>query len=225
MGHDPSFSRKPVTSAAGHHGGVTRGTPRRIAELKRNARKHLKTFTNPKLHYAFRTYDQADVHQGKLTAADVLMANLLSLRLGWTDVIPLFAAGNTPFTKLRQALDEALDECRSLPDLERCTDDELAMPALARANELATDVSNWSNVTVSKVLHRLAPVVPVIDSSVRAFFHTTQPYRIRFRLCEELRENETWLRPLADLYPRGEDRPLSLTRAADILIWMDSKSS
>jgi hypothetical protein len=45
------------------------------------------------------------------------MANLLSLKLGWRDVTPLFAAGNTPPVRLRQALDAALTEARGLPAL------------------------------------------------------------------------------------------------------------
>lgn len=43
---------------------------------------------------AFHTPDHAPANDGPITAADVRMANLLSLRVGSDDVkIPLFAAG------------------------------------------------------------------------------------------------------------------------------------
>ena len=58
------------------------------------AAEYLDEFTDPSEHYAFATYDQAAVHDGPLTAAGFLMANLLSLQLGWRDVIPLSAGGN-----------------------------------------------------------------------------------------------------------------------------------
>jgi hypothetical protein len=99
--------------------------------------EYLGNFTDPSQHYAFTTYDQAPVHGGPLTVADVLLANLLSLRLGWHDVIPLFAAASTPATELRRALDAALGEARSLPPLEDCDDTQVTMPMLARTNEIS----------------------------------------------------------------------------------------
>jgi len=83
------------------------------------------------------------------------MANLLSLRLGWQEVTPLFADADTPATALRQALDGALAEARSLPSLEDCDDAQMMMPALARANEAAEVAfpdrkpNRWSAITVS----------------------------------------------------------------------------
>ena len=103
------------------------------------------------------------------------MANLLSLRLGWRDVIPLFADEETQETALRRALDAALKQARSLPTLEDCNDVQITMPALAVANEM-TELAfegrkpkPWTAVTVSKVLHRLVRNVPLIDSRVREF--------------------------------------------------------
>src|SRR5215470_8622793 len=75
---------------------MARRRPRSLSELRPGAEKHLDGFTDPTKLYAFATYDRAEVHEGPLTAADVLMANLLSLRLGWRDVIPLFTEQTHP---------------------------------------------------------------------------------------------------------------------------------
>jgi hypothetical protein len=161
------------------------------------------------------------------------MANLLSLRLRWHDVIPLFASGSTQqFAPLRIALDDALAEARRLPPLEDCTTEQAAMPALRHANETAKKVGpykpgkprGWTIVTVSKVLHRLSPNIPIIDSTVLRFYGTTYAGRVRSRMREDLARNRDWMEPIAKDYPvRG--RPLPLTRMADILIWMDARST
>ncbi|GAA2388737.1 hypothetical protein GCM10010170_100070 [Dactylosporangium salmoneum] len=160
------------------------------------------------------------------------MANLLSLRLGWSDVTPLFSTAPSRFSDLRQALDDALDEVRQLPGLEDCDDVQLAMPALDNANDTAGAMQpynpkrrrTWTDVTVSKVLHRLAPVVPIIDSSVKAFYATAVPGRIRQRMRDDLCANRDWMTELAKSYPVHEHH-MPLTRVADILIWMDSRAS
>jgi hypothetical protein len=196
------------------------------------ARHYLDCYTDPSRHYAFATYDQAPIHEGPLTAADVLMANLLSLRLRWHDVTPLFASGGTQrFTPLRTSLDDALAEARQLPPLEDCTEKQATMPALRRANETAEIVGPyqpdkpraWTIVAVSKVLHRLSPNIPIVDSSVLRFYGTTLAGRVRSRMCEDLDRNRDWMEPIAKEYPvRGQ--PLPLTRMADILVWMDARS-
>jgi hypothetical protein len=205
---------------------MARRRPRSLSELRPGAEEHLEKFTDTTELYAFATYDRAEVHDGPLTAADVLMANLLSLRLGWRDVIPLFVEADTPETALRRALDAALDEARALPPLEDCDDIQVKMPALASANE-ATELAFegrepriWTAVTVSKVLHRLARNVPLIDSRVRRFYHLTWASDIRKELRDDIRLNRAWLEPLAARYPIHR-KPMPLTRVADILIWME----
>ena len=202
---------------------------RSIAELRHAAVAYLGEFTDRSGSFAFATYDQADVHAGPITAADVLMANLLGLNLGWRDVIPLFADDGLPPAQLRRALDAALDEARQLPDLEACDEAQVEMPALRRANELARETMfpgarrrAWTEVTVSKVLHRLARNVPLVDSRVKRFYATRYAGDVRTRLRADLVRNRGWLEELTPAYPvRGE--PLPLTRAADILIWMDGR--
>jgi hypothetical protein len=207
---------------------MARRRPHSLSELRSRAADYLDEFTDPSEAYAFVTYDQAAVHDGPLTAADVLMANLLSLRLGWRDVIPLFAEADTPETALRRALDAALKEARSLPALEDCDDIQVKMPALAAAND-ATELAfkerklkPWTPVTVSKVLHRLARNVPLVDSKVRKFYRLRWASDIRRELRDDIRQNRVWLETIAPRYPI-HGAPMPLTRAADILIWMDDR--
>src|SRR2546425_761347 len=51
---------------------------------------YLDHYTDPARPYAYATYDQAAAHDGPITATDVLMVNLLSLRFSWREVLPLF---------------------------------------------------------------------------------------------------------------------------------------
>jgi hypothetical protein len=205
-------------------------TPRSLAGLRQNGVRFLDSFTDPANHYAFATYDQSAVHQGPVTASDVLMANLLSLRLTARDVIPLFSEEDTAATRLRAAINTALDEARKLPALERCDDEEVKMPALKRANEMAREAfpnrkpNPWTSVTVSKVLHRLTRNVPLMDSRVMHFYAVKWGEDLRRELRDDIIQNHSWLANLAPSYPIHHE-PMPLTRLADILIWMEGQLS
>jgi len=69
-------------------------TQQSLAVLRNVARARLRRYTDTGHGYAFATYDQSPIHNGKLLPADILMANLLNLRLEWRDVIPLFATNS-----------------------------------------------------------------------------------------------------------------------------------
>lgn len=83
-----------------------------------DADERLERYTDPAGHFAFATYDCLYGPDQALTPADVLMANLLSLRLGWQEVIPLFAEGDGPPQRLRRALDRALVDLADKPNFE-----------------------------------------------------------------------------------------------------------
>lgn len=81
----------------------------------------LNAYTDPAGPYAFATYDHwygKDGDDSTLEPADVLLANLLSLRLGWLAVVPLFAAGEGPAKSLRSALTTALHELQNVENFE-----------------------------------------------------------------------------------------------------------
>jgi hypothetical protein len=209
---------------------MSRQRSRSLAELRPVADRHLDAYTDPAGPYAFVAYDLAAVHDGPLTASDVLLANLLGLRLGWRDVVPLFAENDSAPGRLRLALDAALASARGLPPLEDCDDMQVAMPALRAVNELAYLTSfpgrskrPWTAVTVSKVLHRLSRNVPLVDSTVKRFYGSQWAGTLRRALRDDLDQNRGWLGEFAAQHVvRGE--PMPLTRAADILIWMDAKA-
>ena len=68
------------------------------------------------------------------------------------------------------------------------------MPSLARANEIAYAAGpyyprrprSWTSVTVSKVLHRLSPNIPIIDSRVKRFYGTNGARDVRIRMNADL---------------------------------------
>lgn len=194
-----------------------------LASLKEEAKGKLDRYTSTTLGYAFNTYDHQGAVDLPLTPADVLMANLLSLRLTGRDVIPLFMEGDGPAPGLREALETALIDLRdadafetyeTLPMLEQ------AVGSLAAANRAAIPVDQWTAVTVSKVLHRRRPhIVPLIDSRVRKFYGVSSPQAVRQALWEDIRENADWLSDLAATKRTPDGRPMSLLRVADILIW------
>lgn len=191
-----------------------------LATRLEEGERRIAEYTDPRNAYAFTTYDRSIVHDGPLTPADVLLANLLSLRLGWRQVVPLFAEREGPERDLRLALDTALDNLRDARPFESYeTLDELedAVLSLAAANHATAKVNGWTAVTVSKVLHRRRPhIVPIIDSRVRAFYGARKPRSVRAALWHDIRENAAQLEQLSR---RPDGTRLSLLRVADILIW------
>lgn len=194
-----------------------------LAKLTGSAQEKLRRYTSRMHAYAFNTYDHRGEINALLSPSDVLMANLLSLRLSAPDVIPLFNDGDGPAQRLRNAIDQALVELRdvdsfeSYPDISRL---EEATESLAAANRAALEVKGWTAVTVSKVLHRRRPhIVPLIDSRVFSFYGTKYPSEVRACLWEDIRANTDWLTPLAAATVTPDGEQLTLLRLADILIW------
>ena len=191
----------------------------------------MKAYTAPKAHFAFATYDvQNDIHD-PLAPADVLMANLLSLKLGWQEVVPLFAEGDGAAQELRQKLDVALSELaetKPFEEFDSIEELERSVASLAAANAATTDVPQWTPTTVSKVLHRRRPqIVPLNDSYVRRFYglKNTESRLLREALWKDLRENRGWMSELASTVRTTDGRNVTLLRLADILIWMDMRDA
>lgn len=183
-------------------------------------------YTDAAKHFAFRTYVVRPLNQGdSLRPEDILAVNLLSLRLTWREVTPLFSAGDGPPQQLLEALNAALVQMRKASAFESYpseADLAAAMEPIAAANRATRTVSGWTAVTVSKVLHRHAPhAVPIVDSRVRAFYgvRAGQEAELRQRLWRDIRENLVWMAPLAESPSTPDGRTLSVLRLADILIW------
>lgn len=201
----------------------TKKIKRSLASLTGSAPEKLERYTSRTHAYAFNTYDHQGDVDAPLSPSDVLMANLLSLKLSARDVIPLFTNGDGPTQRLRKAIDQALVELRdvdcfeSYDDLSRL---EEAVESLAVANRAALEVKGWTAVTVSKVLHRRRPhIVPLIDSRVYSFYGTKYPSEVRSCLWEDICANADWLTDLATTTVTPDGKQLTLLRLADILIW------
>ncbi len=199
-------------------------TPSSLSELQYSAKETLAKYASPRNWYAFNSYDVLGDPTEPLSPADVLMANLLSLKLSAREVIPLFTEGFADAQALRAALDIALVELQEAPAFEsfRTLEEMEAIVApLDTANTAALKVPQWTAVTVSKVLHRRLPqIVPVIDSRVRKFYGETSPAKVRQALWNDIRANLVWLEPIAKSQKTPDGRPLTVLRLADILIWM-----
>ena len=86
---------------------------RSLAELQPKAKSLLDAYMDPRSDYSFTTYDVRPLNMSDaLQPEDILVANLLSLRLTAKHVVPLFAATKsseeTGPGALRRALDDAL---------------------------------------------------------------------------------------------------------------------
>jgi hypothetical protein len=80
------------------------------------------------------------------------------------------------------------------------------------------------SVAVTKILHRKRPdLVPINDSRVRKFYGVKNSYPPVFSaIHNDLQDPETFkmLKDLASPYTGLDDRPMSILRALDIVIWM-----
>lgn len=167
-----------------------------LAQRRHVAAGLLDDYTSARGMYAFRTYDARPANdRGRLRPEDILAANLLSLRLSASDVIPLFAKGEGAPQELLESMNAALSslrEARAFEEYESTNKLDLALTSLKRANEAARKVDGWTSVTVSKVLHRHVPrVVPIIDSRVRRFYgvNKQQDGKLYHQLWEDVRVN------------------------------------
>jgi len=80
------------------------------------------------------------------------------------------------------------------------------------------------SVAVTKILHRKRPnLVPINDSRVRKFYGVKNSYvPLYAAIHDDLQDAETFamLQALAAPYKGRDDRPMSILRALDIVIWM-----
>ncbi|MGP3953869.1 DUF6308 family protein [Streptomyces sp. 7N604] len=210
--------------------------PRRsIADLRSCAAQHLLTYTDLSGERAFATYDrQGDPYV--LTPLDCLAPALLSVPIGYRQVVPLFRPDG-PGALVLQAMQAVLDSAagRSATFLEadlRAGEGAWALvdQALIASGEAGGHgVPGFKAVSVTKILHRKRPhLVPIFDRTVYRFYtgqappygpYRDTPRRLWPLLQADLRANQEWLEELASPLRTPDGRPLSLLRAADIIIW------
>jgi hypothetical protein len=202
---------------------------RSIAELRGCAAEHLAHYTDPHGTRAFHVYD-VDGRPDELTPVDCLAPALLSVPIGYRQVVPLFRPDG-PGADLRrrmQALLEGTDGTEDFLDVEldpTCPPWGLVDAAVVAAG----GVKGLKAVAVTKILHRKRPaLVPIFDKAVYTFYMGTAPPNGAYQntprrfwpvLRDDLRNNRPWVTALAATVTTADGRPLGVLRAADMIVW------
>ncbi|MFF3885314.1 DUF6308 family protein [Streptomyces sp. NPDC001914] len=213
---------------------------RTVGSLRGCAERHLQTYTDPRGPRAFRTYDwQGDPE--RLSPLDCLAPALLSVRIGYKQVVPLFRPDG-PGAEVLQAMEAVLaDRACATADFLDVTLDPYTGPwslvdrALVATGEAGgMGLLDFKAVAVTKILHRKRPaLVPIFDSSIYQFDlgekpvpggYKDTPRRLWPLLQTDLRRHRDWIQDLIVRIRTPDERPLSLLRAADIIIWEHTAS-
>lgn len=202
-----------------------------LAQLRGCADAHLARYLDPDhpLPRAFAAYDRAgDSAPDHVTALDVLAPVLLSVRISYAEVVPMFASTG-PHRELRDALDAVLGDqgCRTADFLEVNLSTDVGPWALVLAAfRAAYPVPRIKTVTVSNILHRKRPrLVPIYDRWVRRFYLGAPSQRHDAHeafwpaLQADLRAHVDWLSDTVDRHQSAAEGALTPLRAADIIIW------
>jgi hypothetical protein len=210
---------------------MTGGPASSIGSLRRCARRHLAEYTDPKGERAFATYDRLG-DPDRLSPLDCLGPVLLSVRLTNRQVIPLFqptGQGADLLAAMQAVLDhpnsgttDFLTVDRTLPGTAWAAVEEALTAARAHAR-----VKWVKEVAITKILHRKRPnLVPIFDGRVYSFYRGHLPRQgpaaareLFDDLQPDLAANRGWLADLARSVRTPDDRPLSVLRAADIILW------
>ncbi|MGY1709119.1 DUF6308 family protein [Geodermatophilus sp. SYSU D00758] len=206
-----------------------------IAALRACAEKHLDHYTDRNGPRAFWTYDRLG-DPDALTPLDCLAPALLSVRIDYHQVVPLFqedCAGADVLKRLQAVLDVSAREPVDFLDLDLDDADgpwqhvDAALIACGEAR--GRGVPRLKAVAATKILHRKRPAfVPIFDREIYRFYfgrrppigaYKEAPRRLWPVLQADLRASRSWLEKLAATKRTPDDRPLSPLRAADIVIW------
>jgi hypothetical protein len=199
------------------------------------AERHIQTYTDPRGPRAFHTYDwQGDPE--RLSPLDCLAPALLSVRIGYKQVVPLFRPDG-PGAEVLRAMEAVLADgtCATADFLDVTLDSSkgpwsLVDRALVATGEAGgTGLPDFKAVAVTKILHRKRPnLVPIFDSNIYQFYlgekpvagaYKDTPRRLWPLLHADLRRQREWIKDLIAPFRTPDGRPLSLLRAADIIIW------
>lgn len=137
----------------------------------------------------------------------------------------MFSTADGPFARLRQAIQQLLDE--TSVDEPRFEDLDLEEPA--GAWQLVREILRRSDETpglaaskVTKMVHRKRPhLVPIFDSKVAVFYATTArtPWILWPRLQRDIRATTDQIDELRRSHSTADGHPLGRLRTVDIVIW------
>jgi hypothetical protein len=161
--------------------------------------------------------------------------------MGYRQVVPLFHPDG-PGAEVLQAMEAVLaNKGIATADFLDVTLDPSTGPwclvdrALVATGEAGgTGLSDFKAVAVTKILHRKRPnLVPIFDSSIYQFYLGQKPVPGAYKdtprrswplLQADLRRHRSWIQDLIVPMRTPDGRPLSLLRAADIIIWEHTAS-
>jgi hypothetical protein len=208
-----------------------------IRILRACASAHLARYTHPgATDRAFNVYDrQGDPNL--LAPVDCLAPVMLNVPITWEHVVRLFHPSD-PAAVILTAMQGVLDDSRcaaaDFSDLELNDQDgpwALVDAALCSSGDTGqgNPLPRFKGVAVTKILHRKRPaLVPILDRYVFEFYtgaklprgsYLNSPRKLWPLLQAELRDNRDWLANLAGPVRTPDGRPLSILRAADIIVW------
>lgn len=206
-----------------------------VGDLTACAARHLADYIDPQSMFGFNTYDYIG-SPGTLEPLDCFAPNLLSLRLGYEAIVPLFQPAG-PAAELLAAMRRVLTdkECTGANFLECDLQDESGPWSVVDAAFAACcSTRGIRAVAVSKILHRKRPqLVPIFDRQVFRFYFGSLP---RIGACldaprrlwvvqqVDLGAHRAWLSSLVDGHETPDGQPISLLRAADIVVWMHQRA-
>ncbi|MET8786167.1 DUF6308 family protein [Streptomyces sp. NPDC004589] len=211
-----------------------------IGALRGCAARHLRTYTDPLGPRAFNTYDRLG-DPDHLSPLDCLAPALLSVSIDYKQVVPLFHPDG-PGADVLQAMQAVLsDRACAAADFLDVTLDPFEGPwslvdrALVVTGEAGgTGLRGFKAVAATKILHRKRPnLVPIFDRNIYQFYLGERPVRGAYKdtprrlwplLQADLRSQGEWIAGLTAAVSTPDGRPLSLLRAADIIIWEHTAS-
>lgn len=195
-----------------------------VFSLKGCAAEHLQSYVEPNSPRAFRAYDRLG-DADRFEPLDALAPGLLDAPVRRTDVVRMFSTDESPFTKLRVAMQDLLDATDptepSFADLD--LEDSAGPWGLMKAILLLSDDTPGLKASkVTKMMHRKRPdLVPIFDSKVAAFYGETaqKPSLLWPKLQHDLRGSHDQLADLAVGVMTSDGRRISLLRVLDIVVW------
>ena len=197
-----------------------------ISSLDTCAETHLTHYLFPGGPRAFGTYDRRG-SPGVFEPVDAFAPGLLDAPVSGRYVIAMFKEKdetNTKYVELRRNIEDSLrsEVCQEGKFLVAPPDNNDAWQLVRKAFISSNNTPGIKAGIVSKMLHRKLPnLVPIYDSKLRDFYGLGSRDTAAYwnALHEDWSANSTRIGKWANGRQTSDGRPLSLLRAADIVIW------
>ncbi len=207
---------------------------RSVVDLAGCASDHIAEYCSPSLKFGWPDYD-TDPAPGRLVPGDLLAPAWLSYPIPTKYLQCMSADDDNPYHRLRDAIGEVVEttgEDESFLDLDeealRTGAGERATPgwvAFWNAWIQLGETTGLTSVALTKILHRKVPeLIPILDSLVTGFYGVSNHSKNRgvhtmVAMHRDLMENRVLVDGWASQVSLEDGRPMTVLRAADIVIW------